>query len=191
MGHGYKREEIIEKAYRLGFEVGYFDHLEDIGWVQRRRRSLGTQASRIGAQEDVGEAYLRGVESGDERRQSEFFKRFPWYSVKPRRITREVQRAVVSEGPLNKTTTIASSPVSRRGARSLAGLTLLVLGILVGIFSVLDYGQLTDSGYVSENSPPEIRDLLSVPQSLSAVGLVAGVLLAGAGIAKYFKDTFT
>ncbi len=190
-GHSYEKDELVAKAYRLGLEVGYFAHMEDVGWAQRERRSLVTRASRIGAQEDVDRAYLLGVKSGHERRQSEFFKRFPWSRVKPRGITREVPRAVGREGPMHRTAITTPSKVSRKGMGRLVGLLLLVLGILVGTFSALGLGQLTDSSFVSEDSPPEMRSLLSIPQALSALGSVAGVLLAAAGIAKYLKDTFT
>ncbi|HDP96561.1 MAG TPA: hypothetical protein ENN25_02580 [Euryarchaeota archaeon] len=59
---------IIKRAFRLGFEVGYRDHREGIGWVKRERSTILREANQIGTLDECKIYYHRGKELGKRRR---------------------------------------------------------------------------------------------------------------------------
>ncbi len=65
-----KKEEILKKAYILGYEVGYYGHYESIGWVKRELRKLEELAKEEGFEDAFWEIYKRG--KNDSRRKRSY-----------------------------------------------------------------------------------------------------------------------
>lgn len=59
---------VVKRAFRLGFEVGYRDHREGIGWVKRERSIILREADQIGTLDECKIYYHRGKELGRRRR---------------------------------------------------------------------------------------------------------------------------
>jgi len=66
-----KREDILKRAYMLGYEVGYYGHYESIGWVKRELRKLESIAREEGIEYEFWEIYKRGKENSRKARSYE------------------------------------------------------------------------------------------------------------------------
>ncbi len=66
-----KREDILKRAYILGYEVGYYGHYESIGWVKRELRKLESLAREEGIEYEFWEIYKRGKEDSRKARSYE------------------------------------------------------------------------------------------------------------------------
>src|SRR4030042_1495814 len=61
--------ELILNISKLGFEVGYFGHLEGVGWVKQRLREIEEEAADLGLLEEVQEKYEMAKDLGKKRRE--------------------------------------------------------------------------------------------------------------------------
>ena len=61
-------EDLIKRAYILGYEVGYYRHQESVGWVKKTLRRYQEEAERAGILEQVLRAYKRGKIDGGRKR---------------------------------------------------------------------------------------------------------------------------
>lgn len=68
---GEKKEDILKRAYLLGYEVGYYGHYESIGWVRRELRKLESLAKEEGIEYELWEVYRRGKEDSRKARSYE------------------------------------------------------------------------------------------------------------------------
>ena len=66
-----KREDVLKRAYILGYEVGYYGHYESIGWVKRELRKLESIAREEGIEYEFWEIYRRGKEDSRKARSYE------------------------------------------------------------------------------------------------------------------------
>ena len=66
-----KREDVLKRAYILGYEVGYYGHYESIGWVKRELRKLESLAREEGIEYEFWEIYRRGKEDSRKARSYE------------------------------------------------------------------------------------------------------------------------
>ncbi len=66
-----KKEDILKKAYILGYEVGYYGHYESIGWVKRELRKLESVAKEEGIEYEFWEIYKRGKDDSRKARSYE------------------------------------------------------------------------------------------------------------------------
>ena len=57
-----------KKAFRLGFDVGENNHIENVGWVKSEITAIRKEAERLGALLDVSHEYLEGKRQGVVRR---------------------------------------------------------------------------------------------------------------------------
>ena len=60
--------KLLEEAYKLGFEVGYYGHYEYVGWVREKRERIESIAQKIGVLDKVEAVYRRGKEDGENKR---------------------------------------------------------------------------------------------------------------------------
>jgi len=60
--------ELRRRAFELGLEVGEENHLESVGWVNSQLQEIREEANRMGAFEEVREAYQKGKKLGVARR---------------------------------------------------------------------------------------------------------------------------
>ena len=59
------KKALLKKAYDLGYEVGYYGHMEDISWIKEERESIIERAIEIGLDlEEVTKAYQLGKKRG-------------------------------------------------------------------------------------------------------------------------------
>ncbi|NOZ59016.1 MAG: hypothetical protein GXO66_05515 [Euryarchaeota archaeon] len=65
-----KSGDLEQRAYKLGFEVGFHSHDEWTSWVWREKRKLISSARKRGIARAVEEAYERGKADGALRRRS-------------------------------------------------------------------------------------------------------------------------
>jgi hypothetical protein len=61
-------KKVIRRAYRLGYEVGYFNHLEDFWWVAKEKDILWKVGRKYGILDKVIEEYKRGLNEGREKK---------------------------------------------------------------------------------------------------------------------------
>ncbi|MCD6276150.1 MAG: hypothetical protein J7J42_05350 [Thermoplasmata archaeon] len=61
-------QKLMERAYALGFEVGYYKHYESVGWVKRELRRIEEEAKKLGIWEKILEIYRRGRADGERKR---------------------------------------------------------------------------------------------------------------------------
>ena len=67
-----KEKELVRRAYKLGYEVGYYGHMETLSWVSEEKRKLIEEAIAHGI--DV-EAIIRAYNLGKRRGREEKRKR--------------------------------------------------------------------------------------------------------------------
>lgn len=68
---GYRKEsKLPEKAFALGVQVGYYGHMDGVGWVLNQRDMLLDAASKYGLQKILIYYYEKGKDFGKERRTS-------------------------------------------------------------------------------------------------------------------------
>lgn len=60
----------MKRAYKLGFEVGYYGHYESLGWIRRENAGIRKMAQDLGITLDVSTAYEKGKRRGSEQRRS-------------------------------------------------------------------------------------------------------------------------
>ncbi len=65
-------ETLIAKAYSLGHEVGYFNHIEWVGWVSETREEIFKEAAESSVSERALEAYNGGKSDGRKERTRQF-----------------------------------------------------------------------------------------------------------------------
>jgi len=70
MGESRSVDELVSRAYRLGFEIGFFGHFESLGWIRREKQYLDSRAKQMSATAAVATAYRRGKRRGEEARRS-------------------------------------------------------------------------------------------------------------------------
>ncbi len=63
-----KIKALLQRAYTLGFEVGYYRHYESVGWVKRELRKIEETANRLGVRERALEVYRKGKTDGERKR---------------------------------------------------------------------------------------------------------------------------
>ncbi len=68
---------LFKQGYELGVEVGYYGHMETVGWVGSKRKELMSLAQGLGVLRKLDAEYDRGKEDGRHRR------------VKPEELRRE------------------------------------------------------------------------------------------------------
>jgi|GEM_PF-1632763 len=61
-------QNIIKRAYILGYEVGYYRHQEAVGWVKKELRRLEEEAEKAGVLDEFIKAYKRGKIDGGKKR---------------------------------------------------------------------------------------------------------------------------
>lgn len=59
---------LLAQAYDLGVEVGYYGHMENVGWVYSRLKELASLAEGLGAAAELESEYKRGKGDGSSRR---------------------------------------------------------------------------------------------------------------------------
>jgi hypothetical protein len=68
--NGPGKEEILENIYKLGFEVGYFNHSE-VGWVIRKYKEIDDLAKTNAENIDVEKYYQAAKQDGRKKRQKD------------------------------------------------------------------------------------------------------------------------
>lgn len=64
-----KERELVRKAYKLGYEVGYYGHMETLSWVSEEKRRLIEEAISHGIDVNViVRAYNLGKKRGAEEK---------------------------------------------------------------------------------------------------------------------------
>jgi len=63
-------DTLLSQAYELGVEVGYYGHMENVGWVLSKLRDITSLGEGLGIVDDVTAEYARGKEAGGSRRVS-------------------------------------------------------------------------------------------------------------------------
>lgn len=64
-GNKEDKKALLKKAYDLGYEVGYYGHMEDISWIKEERETILEKALEIGMDlEEVTRAYQLGKKRG-------------------------------------------------------------------------------------------------------------------------------
>jgi len=59
------KKALLKRAYDLGYEVGYYGHMEDISWIKEERESILERALEMGVDlEEVTRAYQLGKKRG-------------------------------------------------------------------------------------------------------------------------------
>jgi len=62
---GYRKEMgILEDAYKLGYEVGFYGHMEGTGWVEERMREVLKKAKRYRLEKLIRYLYEKGKDEG-------------------------------------------------------------------------------------------------------------------------------
>ncbi len=69
-----KVEELLRKAYKLGFDIGYFGHFENVGWIRRERKRPASISGELGISDRVEAAYQKGKRRGIETKRHEISK---------------------------------------------------------------------------------------------------------------------
>jgi hypothetical protein len=69
-----KLKALIAKAYHLGHEVGYFNHIEWVGWVSDAREEIFKAATEAESFDRVLEAYNGGKSDGRKERTKHFLE---------------------------------------------------------------------------------------------------------------------
>jgi len=79
--------ELLEKAYNLGYFMGYGGHSDWVGWAREQREGLYKKAEELGVYSLVKEAYIRGKDDGAKRREEDIHLGL----IEKGRITEEVR----------------------------------------------------------------------------------------------------
>jgi len=66
--------ELVERAYKFGYFIGYEGHSEWTEWVRKRREELYKMAEAIDAYEVVKQAYNKGKADGMKKREEDILK---------------------------------------------------------------------------------------------------------------------
>jgi len=61
-------KNLLRKAFKLGFEIGYRGHRENLGWVRRNWMEIEAAAKAANVFDECERFYLRGKEVGRRRR---------------------------------------------------------------------------------------------------------------------------
>ena len=89
-----KRDEksikLLQRAYVLGYEVGYYSHYESVGWVKKELEKLREEAEKLGILEKLEEVYALGKEEGKRKR---------FFAVAEREELPVTERTVTHEEP--------------------------------------------------------------------------------------------
>ena len=63
-----EKKALLERAYKLGFEVGYYKHYESVGWVKKEMEKIIEEAKRLKIIEEIKKAYERGKIDGKKKK---------------------------------------------------------------------------------------------------------------------------
>ncbi len=63
-----ERKTLVERAYKLGFEVGYYKHYESVGWVKKEMEKIIEEAKRLKIVEEIKKAYKKGKIDGKRKK---------------------------------------------------------------------------------------------------------------------------
>ncbi len=91
-----KKEELIKRAYVLGYEVGYYGHYESVGWVKKELRKIEELAREEGIEKEVLTAYRKGKLDSQRKRSYELTegKEIPADEISNVRAERTIIRAL-------------------------------------------------------------------------------------------------
>lgn len=117
------QQKLLEKVYKLGQEVGYFNHSE-VGWVHREYRKIRAEAQKLGIEVQIKDCYEKGKDEGAYRKQHDMSKgmgkktsKQGGEKVKVGRITTREDRggnAIASQGTKNIPIVASDKPQSAR-----------------------------------------------------------------------------
>jgi hypothetical protein len=68
------KKKIRKEVYILGYEVGYFNHVEWFGWVFKKKEALLRKAKQIHIRDIVMREYEKGMSDGTKMRMNEVHK---------------------------------------------------------------------------------------------------------------------
>ncbi len=63
-----KSVKLLQRAYALGYEVGYYQHYESVGWVKKELSKLREEAEKLGILDKLEQIYNLGKEEGKKKR---------------------------------------------------------------------------------------------------------------------------
>ncbi len=64
-----KKEEILKKAYQLGYFVGFYGHTEWVRWISKEKEQIYSTAKSLGIYDEVRKAYALGKDDGTKKRE--------------------------------------------------------------------------------------------------------------------------
>jgi len=64
-----ERKQVLRKISKLGYEVGYYKHIEGVGWVDKEKNELYDSAVKLKIEREFNEVYTHSVEIGRKKRQ--------------------------------------------------------------------------------------------------------------------------
>jgi len=68
-----RKQKLLEKVYKLGHDVGYFNHSE-IGWIHREYRKIKAEAQKLEIEIQIKNCYEKGRKEGANRKQHDMSK---------------------------------------------------------------------------------------------------------------------
>jgi len=89
-----KRKELLKKAYRLGYFVGFYGHTEWAAWISEEKEEIYLEAQLLGIYEKVKKVYAFGKEEGAKKREELIQKGL---SIEPPKSKEEIKKKVMEE----------------------------------------------------------------------------------------------
>lgn len=100
-----EKKKLLERAYKLGYFVGYYGHTEWVLWIIEEKERIYSKAKALGVYNEAKEAYMLGKKEGAEKREEIINKGL---SIKPeeeikmlKTIKSELSEAVIEEQKLH------------------------------------------------------------------------------------------
>jgi len=100
---------LLRKAFKLGFEIGYRGHRENLGWVRRFIDELQTEAKKNNLIDETEKYYLRGKEIGRRRRSQKMALGEPISAIAEELPTEAKSYELRMFGPIDERT-LSSTP---------------------------------------------------------------------------------
>ena len=70
MANSEKATDLVSRAYKLGYEIGFYGHYETLGWIRRERAEIDKLAKKLGIVKYVLASYEKGRKRGLEAKRS-------------------------------------------------------------------------------------------------------------------------